>query len=303
VRLTLTGIFFLLLSSLAPAQESIDLVTLSIRYGAPRPYKSQFPGKATEIVGLVNIKLPIVINKSIIWYNDILYSPAIVNSTEPLPEAAVNPIKVHGFIFQTGVVKKFDNGTAIQLLFVPRHMTDFVDTDSKNWQLGAIGLFEKRYSTKLMMRFGVLYNMELFGPIITPLVHLDWRIADKWSIVGLLPIYAKINYHYSKNLIMGLSHFGFTTTYRLGEPAHLNDYIERSSIDLSLFIRQRIVGNIHIEGRLGHSLTRIYAQYAEDQKIDLSLIIFNFGDNRVQKNENFKDGIFANLRLVYNLPI
>jgi len=186
---------------------------------------------------------------------------------------------------------------------VPRFMTDFENVNGKNWQFGAIGLYEKRYHEKLMMRFGLLYNQELFGPILTPLVHIDWQFAPKWSIVGMLPIYAKINYHASENLTMGFSHFGLTTTYRLGNIAYENDYIERSSIDLTLFLRQRIVGNIHIEGRFGYALSRKYEQYAEDQKLDLRIIIFNFGDNRIVKNTGFNDGLIANIRVVYNLPL
>ena len=102
---------------------------------------------------------------------------------------------------------------------------------------------------------------------------------------------------------MGFSHFALTTTYRLGNPAYVNDYIERTSIDLSLFLRQRIAGNIHLEGRIGHTLNRKYGQYEEDQKLNLRLMIIDFGDDRIQKNEDFKNGIIANIRLVYNLPL
>ena len=305
MRPTLIGALLLILSSIAIAQESIDLITVSGRYGIPRPYKSQYAGKATETALLVNIRAPIPLNKAktSLWYNNFTYTQASVRNDEKLPTGIVDPISIHGFILQTGFMKRFDNGTGFQLLFAPRFMTDFDDINSKNWQLGGVALFEKRYNEKLLIRFGLLYNQELFGPILTPLVDLDWRISDKWSIVGLLPIYAKVNYHVNENLTMGLSHFGLTTTYRLGNPAYLNDYIERTSIDLALFLRQRIAGNFHIEGRLGHTLNRKYAQYAEDEKLDLRLIIFNFGDDRVQKNENFEDGIIANIRLVYNLPI
>jgi hypothetical protein len=220
-----------------------------------------------------------------------------------MPTEIANPISIHGFILQTGFMKRFENGSGFQLLLAPRFMTDFENVNNKNWQFGGIALYEKRYNDNLLLRFGILYNQELFGPIITPLIDIDWRISDKWSIVGLVPIYVKVNYHVSDNTTVGFSHFGLTTTYRLGNPAYVNDYIERTSIDLSLFLRQRIAGNIHVEGRLGHTLNRKYAQYTEDQKLDLRLIIFNFGDERVQKNTDFQNGIIANIRLIYNLPI
>ena len=294
----------MLLSS-AFAQESIDLITISGRYGIPSPYVSTYSGKATETSVLVNLKALIPLNdtKTSLWLNNLTYTQATINNDEIMPSDIANPISIHGFILQTGYMKRFENGTGFRVLFAPRFMTDFDNVNSKNWQFGGIALYEKKYNDKLLLGFGLLFNQELFGPILIPLVDMDWRISDKWSIVGMIPIYVKVNYHASKNLIMGFSHFGLTTTYRLGNLAYVNDYIERTSIDLSLFIRQRIAGNIHLEGRLGHTLNREYAQYAEDQKLDLRIVMINFGDNREQKNVNFQDGIIANIRLIYNLPI
>ncbi len=305
MRLAFSLTLIMLLSFSAFSQESIDLLTISGRYGVPRPYLSQYSGNATETGILVNLKVPIPLNetKTTLWYNNLTYTQATINNDEIMPGSLANPISIHGFILQTGFMKQFDNGTGFQLLLAPRFMTDFNNVNSKNWQLGGIALYEKRYSEKLLLRFGLLYNQELFGPLLTPLVDIDWRISDRWSIAGLMPIYVKVNYHASENLILGFSHFGLTTTYRLGNPAYVDDYIERTSVDLSLFIRQRIAGNIHLEGRFGHTLNRKYAQYEEDQKLGLRFIIFDFGDDRIQKNADFKDGIIASIRLVYNLPI
>lgn len=305
MKLTYSLFLISLIISTSFAQDNLDIVTISGRYGFPQSYKDTYQGKGTEIAGLFNLKAPIPLNNSqtMIWYNDLLYSPAHVFNDENMPTGIANPIQIHGFILQTGIVKKFDNGTGIQLLFAPRFMTDFEDVNSKNWQFGGIALYEKRYHAKLMMRFGLLYNQERFGPILTPLVHIDWKVAHNWSIVGMLPIYLKVNYHANENLTLGFSHFGLTTSYRLGNPAYVDDYIERSSIDEALFVRQRIVGNIHIEGRIGYALSRKFDQYEEDQKIDLKVVIINFGDDRQLKNTRINDGLFANLRLVYNLPL
>ena len=305
MRLTFTGALFLLLSLPAWSQESIDLLTISGRYGLPRPYDSTYSGNATETGLLINLKVPIPLNdaKTSIWYNNLTYTQATIRNDETMAADIANPISIHGFILQTGYMRRFENGTGFQVLFAPRFMTDFENPNGKNWQFGGIALYEKRYSDKLLLRFGLLYNQELFGPILTPLIDIDWRISDKWSIVGLMPIYVKINYHVSDNTTVGFSHFGLTTTYRLGNPAYVDDYIERTSVDLTLFLRQHIVGNIHLEGRIGHTLNRKYAQYEEDQQLDLRFIIFDFGDDRIQKNVNFKNGIIANIRLIYNLPI
>ena len=305
VRLTYLQVLILFLSTTSYAQESIDLFTISLRYGSPSPYLTQYTGKATETGALVNLTAPIPLNvsKTAIWYNSLVYTQAGIKNSEVMPSEIANPISLHGFILRTGYIRNFANGTGFQILLAPRFMTDFENVSSKNWQLGGIAMYEKRYSENLRIRYGVLYNQELFGPIITPLLDIYWVISDRWSIVGTLPISVKVNYRVSDNTIIGFSHFGLTTTYRLGNLAYIDDYIERTSIDLSLFARQRISGNIHLEGRFGHTLNRRYAQYSEDQKLDLRLMIVDFGDNRVQKNGEIQNGFIGSLRIVYNLPI
>ena len=297
------GFLFFLVSFITFGQQSIDLVTLSGRYGFPQDYLNTYQEKATEVAALANLKFAIEAGSSTIWYNDLSYLYSQVTSDNAMSDSLANPIRLHGFILQTGAIRKFSNDRAVHILFVPRFMTDFEHVTSKTWQFGGIFLFEKRYSRKLMLRYGALYNQELFGPNLVPLVSIDWQFGNKWSLTGMFPISLKLSYHFSENLAAGFSHFGLTTTYLLGNPDYQGDYIERTSIDLNLFARQRIAGNLHLEARLGYTLNRKYAQYSADEKLDFRFVIFNVGDNRVQKNVNFKNGPIANLRLIYNLPI
>ena len=299
----LFGFLLSLVSLVTFGQQSIDLVTLSGRYGFPQSYLTTYPEKATEVAALVNLKFPIEFGANTIWYNDLSYLYSQVTDNNTMADSLANPIHLHGFILQTGVIRKFSRDRAVQILFVPRFMTDFEHVTSKTWQFGGIFLFEKRYSSKRMLRYGALYNQELFGPNLVPLVSIDWQFDDKWSLTGMFPISLKLSYHFSENLAAGFSHFGLTTTYLLGNSDYRGDYIERTSIDLNLFVRQRIAGNLHLEARLGYALNRKYTQYSADEKLDLRFVIFNVGDDRVQKNVNFNNGPIANLRLVYNLPI
>jgi len=296
-------LFFTLISISVFSQQSIDLLTISGRYGTPQPFVDNEPGKATEISTLTNIKIPIVLSEKIIWYSQLTHVYSNVDMNRTFPSDIMSPISVHGFMFQTGIVKKIDDTRAIQLLIAPRFMTDFNNINGRSIQMGGIALFEKRFKPNLMMRFGVMYNQELSGPLFVPLVHLDWVITDKWSISGLLPIYAKIKYKVNENISTGISFFGLITSYQLGDPHYSGDYMERTSLDLTAFSRVRIAGNLHIEGRVGYAIGRTYAQYEGDQKIDFRISILKFGDNRVVKNIKFEDGMIINLRLVYNMPL
>ncbi|MBA7561857.1 hypothetical protein ES708_03503 [subsurface metagenome] len=286
------------------AQGSIDLLTISGRYGFPQNYENPYQDqKATETGVLVNAKLPVQFSESTIWYNDLTYTNFRVNNDIQMLAGIANPINTHGFILQTGLYQKFGNGQGIQLLFAPRFMTDFENAGGKNFQIGGIVMYEKRFHDQLMLRFGALYNHELGGPFIVPIVYSDWQINSKWSLVGMWPIFGKLKYQARENFSTGISHFGLITSYRLGHPDYEGDYIERTSIDLAWFGRIRLSGNFHLEGRLGYALGRSYQQFTKDQTVPFRISIIKFGDERVAKNYLFDPGPIVNLRLVYNLPL
>lgn len=285
-------------------QSSIDLVTISGFYGAPSSYSNPLKGEATESGTLINLKVPVILNTKTTWYNDFTHTfYSIQHNLNVQPSDILTSMNLHAFIFQTGIVHKLNERDGLQLLVVPRYTTDFEGSSSKNWQVGAIGLFEHRFKPNLLMRFGVLYNGELFGPLLVPLIFADWQLSDRWSVNGMFPINLKVSYKINERLSTGFSHFGFITTYRINQEEFKSDYIERNSIDETLFLRWKMIGNFHLETRIGYSLSRVYEQYTEDQKMDLRLSLVGFGDNREQKNISFNSGPILSFRLIYNLPL
>ncbi len=293
--------------SFITAQETLDILTISGHFSTPQNFVTESPytGETTETGAMVNLVVPIVLNKKQIWYNGINYMQWYVDNTIDMANTIANPINVHGLILRSGLIQKLSNGNSIQAIFIPRLMSDFKNITYKHFQFGGTFLYEKVYHNRLKVGYGVLYNQEAFGANIVPLVNLDWKISESWSVSGLLPIYSKINYQVNENLNIGIYHFGLVTSYRLGEEAYRNDYIERRSIDVGLFARYPIYGRIHAEGRFGYSFGRSYAQYCQDDKIDLALPLTTIGDDRTQLNEssNFNNGAYVNIRLVYTIKL
>lgn len=304
IQLSIFSVLILLQGMHVFAQRSIDLLTLSGQYSPPAAYQ-EMPGSASEITGLINLKLPVVLkNNRSIWYSDLTYTYSQVTAESDFADSSAQSVQVHGFILQTGFVQKLDESHAIQILFAPRFMSDMKNVDSRSFQLGAVALFEKQFSKKLLMRFGAMYNQDLFGPMLVPLIYLNWQVGQtKWTISGLVPIYAKISYQFNDRFSAGVSQFGLVTSYALGDEAYNGDYLERKSIDLTAFGRYRLAGNLHLETRLGYALSRDYGQYSAHDKMDFRITVISIGDDRLRKNQRFEDGIIANLRLVYNLPL
>lgn len=299
-----TTIFFIFTLGLSYAQESIDLLTVSGRLTPATKYENPATGKGQEMGGLLNLKLPIVLDSNNIWFTNLTYiSNNVFSKDVTFNDSIYDPIRLHGIFLQTGWIRKLGQRNSVQLLFVPRLMGDFKNINEKNLQFGAIGMFEHRFSKRFKAKFGAMYNSEISGPFVVPLIDLDWKISDKLWLGGLVPIYSKIKYIFSDNTNAGIGHFALITSYRLGEEAYRDQYIERTSIDIFSFVRQRIAGNIHFEFRAGYALARSYEQYESDQKVDFRFSIWTWGDNRTRKNYGFQDGAYFNLRFVYNLPI
>jgi len=291
------------LSFTLSGQQSIDVLTISNTYGFPSAYDYKHAGKAKEYGGMFGLVLPIKLSEKTYWYNSVNYFYWNISNDVEMPVDIVNPINLHGIVIRTGLYHKFSKGHGIQLLFSPRLMSDFKNINGSHFQAGGTILYERKYHNNLTMAFGAMYNQELFGAYLVPLINLNWTLSERWSITGLLPVYSKISYKVTDKLSVGSNHFGLVTTYKLGDSAYNGDYIERRSIDLGLFARYYLGGNIYMEGRFGKSLDRSYAQYGADQKVSFSLPMVGFGDNRFQKNSSFHDGMYANLRLIYNIKI
>ncbi|MFC2081500.1 DUF6268 family outer membrane beta-barrel protein [Bacteroidota bacterium] len=302
-RISLTLLAVCIFSSLF-SQSSMDLLSITGRFGLATNYENPYQDqKATESGVLVNAKLPIPFSETTIWFSQITYTDFIVKNDIQMPSGVSNPLNLHAFIFQTGLYKKFGNDQGMLILFAPRFMTDFENTSGKNFQPGGIIMYEKKFHDQLRMRFGAMFHNELGGPLLVPIVDTDWQINSKWSLVGMWPILGKLNYHVNENFTAGISHFGLVTSYLMGHTDYEGDYIERTSIDLALFGRIRVVGNFHLEGKLGYALGRSYTQYASDQTVPFRIAIIKFGDERVAKNYLFDPGPIFNISLIYNLPI
>lgn len=293
----------LCLALTAKSQNSFDVINFSGRYGFPQSYKDTYSGTASEFGTYFNFTMPVPINEKTIWYNSLNHFYFNVHGDNDIPETELNPIKLHGFILRTGLYQKFEKGRGIQLLFAPRLMSDFKNIDGNSFQFGGVFLYEKVYNSDLSVSYGAMYAQELFGPYLVPLINIYWKISEKWFIKGLFPVTLKVNYLANENLTLGLSHFGLITSYYLGNPSYKGDYIERKSIDLSLFLRQRITGNFYIEGKAGRTLGRSYSQFDSKQKVDFSLPLVGFGDDRDVKNTTFNDGFFIDFGIVYSIPL
>lgn len=253
---------------------------------------------------VANLTVPILFKDSSKWITLIDYqSYSINNNFLPTDSTPVQRFDLHAFFLRTGYVHRFNASQSLQVLAFPRLMTDFNASFSKSLQIGGIVMYEKIKNKRMTWRIGALYNTEFFGPSLIPLFYLDCNIGKKLKFTGLLPINGKLYKQPSDRFSYGLHFIGLTTTYRIYEPGYENYYVERKSIDLSLFANKQVWKNVFLEARAGYSVSKDYGLFAEDQKIDLALPLYYFGDNRTRSNGEYFTTPFVHLRLLYSIPV
>lgn len=290
-------------------QSTIDVLQLSGRYGFPGEYKDPDRGGDAAEWGMIN---SLTIGKKLgkgstiaLNVNHFYFNVQGQPGTD-FPSTIASPVSVNGIILRTGVIQDLGRGRSLQVLVAPRIMSDFINVDKNSYMLGGVLAYKKKYRDDLSIGFGGLYNTELFGPYFVPFVDLYWKPASKWTIRGMIPISARIEYGINENMTAGFNHFGLITTYALGHDDYRGDYLERQSIDLSLFLRQRLAGPLYIEGMAGYAVGRKYVQYEGDQKVSLGIPLVTFGDERVVKNRidtGFDNGVILHLKLILNMPV
>lgn len=299
-KLLLAVLFVCEISSLS-AQKRIDIFTVSGNYNFMST-DSSGDSKNYETAIMANLVLPIVLKDSSVWYTSVDYQYFEVDN-KPTMSSLKDNFNLHGIILRTGLIYKLNSKSTLQVLFAPRYMSDFNASFSESLQLGGVLMFEKVKSPTYTYRVGVFYNQEFFGPYVVPVFYLDWSMTSKFKITGLIPIYGKIYYQASDKFSAGLHFIGLTTTYKINDQNLKNYYVDRRSIDLSLFGNVHLFNNVFLEARAGYSLTKDYGLFEKDDKITLGLPLVNIGDDRTRQNAEFDGSPFIHLKLLYSLPI
>lgn len=283
------------------AQETVDLVTLTGRYSLPQSYKDTYTGEAQESGFLFAAQYGKNIAKNSMIAINVNHFYFNVQGDPAIPDDLANPMILNGTVLRAGLIQSFSNGRKLQLFLAPRLMSDYKNLDGNSFQMGAVVSYERRYNDDLKLGFGAVYNQERFGPYFVPLFILNWQVSSKLNISGLIPVTARIAYKVKENLTIGFNHFGMSTSFYLGDDAYAGDYIERLSIDPTLFVRQKLFGPLFLEAMVGRTIARGYRQYAGDQKVKLAIPLVTFGDNRTVKSVKFNDGLILQLKLVINI--
>lgn len=119
-------------------------------------------------------------------------------------------------------------------LIIPRIAgADLGSSFSDVFQLGVYSLFTVTTSEKFRYKFGLYYNRDFFGNFFVPLVGVDWKVSDRFSLFGTLPQSFKASYAILLSRVnAGLAFRSLTRSFR-GED--VNTFVRYNELQFKTF--------------------------------------------------------------------
>ncbi|MDF1517525.1 MAG: DUF6268 family outer membrane beta-barrel protein [Lutibacter sp.] len=288
--------FFALATS---AQNYIDIARFSYGNTPLNTFDNTSEKTKVEEFGL-QLTFPIVINEKTVILTGISADRSRLKLNPDFTDhTALNKMRLQLGLNQVHSEKW--NGTYVLL---PSIASDFELITKKDFQIGLLTLLTYTKNKNLKYKFGFYANTEKYGQLLVPLLGLYYLSPNqKFESTLLLPGQADFNYQLAKKTALGVNFDGMTSSYNLHESNYIpkGQYVVRSSNELYTYLQFMIGKSLVAKTKLGYSISRSYKVFNNDDKVDLSLASFYFGDDRTQLNSNFEKGAIFKLELLYRV--
>ncbi len=286
------------LSYFASAQNYIDLAKFDYAASSINSFDT---GTATTPLIEMNAEItaPIAINKKYTFLPGITYENTKASFDPGRKEESLT-----GLTLKLGINAVHNEKWSGTYLLLPKISSDLKETNTKDFQLGAVVLMKKTNSQRLNYKYGVYVNTDIFGPLIVPIFGLYYlNKSEKFEAKLLLPFAADFNYKVNYNFRYGLTFKGQVRTYNLNTPINniSNNYISRSTNETYLYVQYGLKNGVNFQLGLGRSIGRSYRMFYE--RVNFSLPLVYFGDERKQLNTDFSDSWLLKGTVFYRLNL
>lgn len=212
--------------------------------------------------------------------------------------SGADKISLNGYTLKLGLNKTFSDNWSANFILLPKLSSDMKEIGRKDFQVGAFILFKNDIALNKNFKYGLYTNTELFGPFFVPILGY-YKKTGKTEISLLLPINADINRSIHSNLSIGANFTGFVKSYHLNPT---DQHLIKANNELSGYLKINMKG-INLKILSGTSIGRSLRIYDNEDKVPLRISAINFGDDRTQLNNDFKDGWFLRVILFYRFKI
>ncbi|MBE0424603.1 MAG: hypothetical protein IBX66_11800 [Lutibacter sp.] len=296
---TAFAIFLGFFALTANAQNYIDIARFS--YGNTPLNTFEITSEQTKVEEFgLQLTFPIVLNEKTI----VLTGISADRSRVKLDPDFTNHTALNKVRLQLGLNKVHSEKWTGTYVLLPSIASDFEKVTNDDFQIGLLTLLTFTKNKNLKYKFGFYANAEKYGPLFVPLLGLYYLSPNqKFESTLLLPGQADFNYQLAKNTALGINFDGMTSSYNLQESIYIpkGQYVVRSSNELYTYLQFELGKSLVAKTKLGYSISRTYKVFDNDDKVDLSLSSFYFGDNRTQLNTNFEKGAIFKVELLYRI--
>lgn len=278
------------------SQSYFDIVSLSYTNSTSNEFEIS-NDKTTVKEYIFELNYPIVLNKKTILLTGLFANKTKLNLDAILPMSNLDVLGVN-----FGVNKTLNDTWSATLMGFSRLASDKLKFSKDNFQVGFLSLFTNKKRNNLKFRYGIYANTEKYGLLVVPIFGMYYLSNNKKFEVNFnLPIIADINYKLFNKAWLGMRFDGIGATYNLTDQNYSNTgaYVAKNSNELVSYFRYRLSKSLYINSKIGYAIGRNYKVFDANDKIDLALSSFYFGDQRIQLNERFKDGVVFKVELLY----
>jgi len=306
-----TLLLLLLFSAILHSQDYVDL--LEIGYG--QTFNNDFEGSnhSTQIKTLdVDLTFPVVLNEKHALVTGVLFGR---NNLQIYPNDGIelNHVGVDKNKFATlysttlkiGLATTWNDTWSTTFVLLPKLASDYINIDGDDFYFGGVALLKKKKNENLTYKYGLYLSTEAFGVFTTPIFGWYYLSPNgQFEMNTSLPISANINYT-SGNFTYGFDYAGIGRSFRLhnrnvdGSLA----YVDLSNLEFASYIQfNALEKSVLLRANFGYATSK-YEVYATDDKIDLGLSAFSFGDDREQSNPDISGGLFVKIEAVYRFQL
>lgn len=278
------------------SQDYIDLFKL---YGSHAPNVS-YPdtGRTSSLNDWgVDILLPLPLNDSLAIISGVTIERADLDPYR-LEQSTT---QIYSAVLKLGTSVRIAQNKTLNLIALPKYAGDVGGSMKNEFQLGAYGLMKWSNEKGNSISTGLYANNDRFGLFLVPLIGAYYK-KDRLEVNATLPVWADLNYRLSESSSIGVSFSAVVRSFLLNEFSE-NAYLERKSNDVMLYFQQKITPSFLLQLKSGYSIGRELEVYDANEKVDLGLSLFRFGDERKQLNIDPEDGVLIQVRLIYRYDL
>jgi len=282
---------------LTVSQEYVDL----FRIGYGQTFNNDFEGvdSSTNVKSFdVGLTFPVVLNENHALITGADFSS---NTVQLYPDAAYTDL--YSSNLKLGLASNWSKKWSTTVVLLPKLASNYTKISTNDFYLGGFAVIKLKKKKNLIYRFGFYASQEAFGLFSTPI--LGWYYLspnNKFEMDMSLPISADVSYTFGRTAV-GIDYFGIGRSYRVYSQNFPTQYVDLSSLDFAGYLQYNILKNsVLLRAKVGYSSNN-FEMYADNEKIDLGISAFNFGDDRTQLNPSLKGGIFLKFEAIYRFHI